>query len=133
MTAVRFESYGEQYLLRFAYDPTLVSIVKTVPSYARSWQPTSKVWIVDRFYAEQLAADIARMGHTVIGLDAEQIPPPKNTTNGDSGDWARAVFRRVGPGKTDVVYRALSRVLHPDVGGDTELMQELNDARREIT
>lgn len=130
MTAVRFEPYGEQYVLRFAYDPTLVSIVKTVPSYARSWQPTSRVWLIDRFYAEQLAADIARMGHTVIGLDAEPTPPPK--ASGD-GDWARAVFKRVGPGRTDIVYKMLCKALHPDVGGDTQLMQELNEARREIT
>ena len=125
-TAVRFESYGEQYILRFAYDPTLVSIVKTVPSYARSWQPTSKVWIIDRPYAVQLAADFARMGHIVTGIEtSRQREVPDD-------DWAKLLFRRVGSGKTDIVYRALSRVLHPDVGGDTQLMQELNDARREI-
>ena len=49
-----------------------------------------------------------------------------------SYEWASGVFRRVGPHRTDAVYRGLSKLLHPDVGGDTKLMQELNAARREI-
>jgi hypothetical protein len=35
----------------------------------------------------------------------------------------------VGPARIEPVHRALARVLHPDVGGDTALMQQLNAAR----
>jgi hypothetical protein len=35
----------------------------------------------------------------------------------------------VGKDRVEPVHRALVKVLHPDVGGDTKLMQELNAAR----
>lgn len=44
------------------------------------------------------------------------------------------LFRAVGPRHADRVHRALARVLHPDAGGDAELMAALNAAhdRREL-
>ena len=52
-------------------------------------------------------------------------PPPRQTSK---GEWAAAVFVRVGPERVPAVYRALSRCLHPDAGGDTQIQQELNSA-----
>ena len=34
-TAVSFRRLGNRYVPRFAYDPDLVAVAKTVPSYAR--------------------------------------------------------------------------------------------------
>ena len=127
--AVRFEQHGERYIVRFAYDPSLVALVKTVPSYARSWRPTGKVWLVDRFYAEQLARDMAALGYLVTGLE------PEERHSDDRANWARALFRRVGPARAGPAFRALSRVLHPDnaATGDTQLQRELNAAHAEIS
>ncbi len=49
---------------------------------------------------------------------------------GTEPQWAQIMFRRVGHHGADAVYRALSRVLHPDSPtGDTSLQRELNEAR----
>ena len=57
------------------------------------------------------------------------IPPPDHST----ADWARLLFDRVGPERADVVFRVLSRVLHPDNAiGDVALQQELSDARKRL-
>ena len=126
-TAVRFEQHGDGYVLRFAYDATLVSLVKTVPGYARSWQPESKVWIVDAIYARELAASMRELGYAVTGLNEPKAEPPP------AADWARVLFRRVGKQRTEPVFRALTRILHPDnPSGDTALQRELNTARDEL-
>ncbi len=37
-TAVSFERRGYEYVPRFAYNSDLVPMVRTVPSYARTWE-----------------------------------------------------------------------------------------------
>ena len=47
----------------------------------------------------------------------------------NAGDWADALFEAVGPERADVIRRALTRILHPDVmSGSEQLQRELNDA-----
>lgn len=41
-------------------------------------------------------------------------------------DWLDRLFEVVPDSKLDLVYRALAQALHPDVGGDEELMKRLN-------
>jgi hypothetical protein len=124
MTAVRFERRGDLYAIRFGYDPTLVAIIKTIPSFARSWNPTTKEWTVIDAYAPQLAADIAALGYLVTGLQRETH---------DTADWARILFRRVGHQRAGPVFRSLSRILHPDTPtGDAQLQRELNAAHDEL-
>lgn len=132
MSTVLFERHGASYTVRFRYDPAVVELLKAaVPGYARSWDPATKNWTVDAGHAERLASALRATGHQVIGLDPE--PPPRTSTTGDTAHWARTLFRRVGPTRHEPVFRALSRIFHPDVGGDTALMQELNDARDELS
>ena len=49
----------------------------------------------------------------------------RTRTQTNSSGWAAALFDRVGPDKVKSIYRSMSRVLHPDVGGDPELFDEL--------
>ena len=130
MTTVRFDpdSLGG-YQLRCRYDAGVVFTIKNVvPGYARSYDPPTKVWtIYQSGWAAALAAALCRAGHEVSGIHVEPPQPPGNGAATDG--WADQLFRRVGPGRSDLVYRMLSRALHPDVGGNTQLMQELNQAR----
>lgn len=125
-TAVRFErTSGGQYALTFTYDATLIAIVKTVPSCARTWDPTRKLWFVAGGYAEQVAHDMAALGYLIVGLQP---------VGGDQTEWARALFARVGHARAGPVFRSLSRILHPDNGatGDAQLQRELNAAHAEL-
>jgi len=57
----------------------------------------------------------------------QQARPPRP----DRGErtWADALLTAAGPELAPRVFKALAAVLHPDTGGDTTLMQQLNAAR----
>jgi hypothetical protein len=63
-----------------------------------------------------------------MGLD----PAHNDDHGGDVSRWAHLLFRRIGRHRSDAVYRALSKCLHPDVGGDNALQRELNDAYHQV-
>ena len=46
----------------------------------------------------------------------------------DPAQWAVDVFARFAPEHRAAVYRELSLVLHPDVGGDPVMWREMDDA-----
>lgn len=126
--------------VQFRYDPGAVDLIKSiVPSSARSWNPDLKVWHVADPYGDILIVAVRRLGYEVRDFRpprrATPPPPPPRTSRAPAGAdaWAVAVLRAVGPTRSEAVFKALSRVLHPDVAtGDTQLMQHLNNARTQI-
>lgn len=130
MTAVRFERRGGIYAVTFRYDADLVDVLKlTVPSYARRWSPPRREWEIEAIYVTDLAAAMTRHGHTVVGLETSR----RREVEDDPAQWARILFKRVGPARAPLAYRLLSRVCHPDHGGDHQLQVELNQAHAELT
>ena len=126
MSVMRFVQRGDTYCVTFAYDARLVELLKAiVPHYSRTWNAHRREWLVDAVYARELADVVARSGHTVIGLTASRA-------DDDVSCWARMLFKRVGRHRSDQVYRALSKCLHPDVGGEADLQRELNAAHAEL-
>jgi len=108
--------------VRFDYTDGAVDGLKaTVPSRCRRWQPATKTWLVDASYRAAVAAMFAAHGYRVTG-------GPQRAQQ----HWAGGLFAALPVRLHDPAYRALSRVLHPDFGGDTQLQQELNDARRRL-
>ncbi len=134
MTAVRFTRRSTDYAVAFAFNPAVVELLKgTVPGYARSWAASRKEWSVEHQWAETLAAALRVAGHTVVGLEErERHQQQRKPRDPDPATWARILFQRVGPDRRQAVYRALAKVLHPDVAtGDTVLQRELNDAHHD--
>jgi hypothetical protein len=129
MTAVRFERRGDMHAVTFIYNADLVELLKrTIPSHARKWVPARREWHIESAYAKQFADTVRGIGHTVLGLEE-----PRRGHDTDPTLWARLLFQRVGPTRSSAVYRALSKCLHPDIGGDTELQRELNAAHAELS
>lgn len=118
--------------VRFPYDPALVELIKAVVNPAsRSWDKPTKSWIVDSLAVGDFLLHARRLGHVIE--DGRGTPPPPRQAPPRGADWAVELFAAVGPARAESVFRALTRVLHPDVAtGDTVLMQDLNNARREI-
>lgn len=132
-TTVTFTVCGAGYTVRFTYNPTLVELIKSmVPHYSRSWDPAAKQWTIDAIYAPALAAAMRRFGHTVIGIETRDRARDRQHDHRD--DWARILFARVGHHRIDPVFRALTKILHPDnpATGDTALQRELIAARTEL-
>lgn len=135
MTEVNFRLDGSWYAVRFDYDRDLVGLIKRLPSFARGWKPELKCWRVDPYYARVLAIQLENYGYTVTGLDPEDYRTrTRDRHDGAGTDWAALLFKQVGPDRADVVFRALTRILHPDNQdtGDPKLQRELNDARAEM-
>lgn len=127
MTVVRFAPRpGRRTEVAFAYDQVVVSVLKsTVPAAARSWDAATKTWAVDPTWTQALADELIEIGCSVRGLPAARRAADNDT-------WARELFAAAGPELADKLYRALSKVLHPDAGGSTALQQQLNDAKRAL-
>lgn len=90
-------------------------VIKDTPG--RYWDSDRRRWFIpvaavsslkNRLEAEGFAVDIA-------------APQP-----GTSGDWVEDLFAAIPPEARTKVYRALAAGLHPDVGGDPELMKRIN-------
>jgi hypothetical protein len=128
MTAVRFTRRGDRHAVTLTYDPAVIEIIKTIPAFARSWNPRRREWLIlELAYAIELAGTLRDLGHTVIGMSSVLAPEHVDTAH-----WARALFQRVGAARAPLAYKLLSRVCHPDAGGDHQLQLELNAAYAEL-
>lgn len=116
--------------VRFKYNPSLVSIIKQMPS--RRWDADAKVWIIPyssidtlcRFF-EMYDSDIGPI--MVNGRPWEPAYHGGDTSS--SGNPFVALFGALPADLRMKAYKALATVVHPDRGGTTALMQKLNDAK----
>jgi hypothetical protein len=67
---VWFEHVGEYYddvLVSLKYDERAVTAIRALPSWARGWDATFKLWRIHSGYAGPLATDLQSLGYTVNG------------------------------------------------------------------
>lgn len=130
-----------RYLLFSAYDAELIVLIK---QFGGRWNPTAKQWW---FGTQDAAASASRSMRAAGWSVLEQYEDPVS----DELDRLRrrirdlemqlAFGRATGPGSDrhidlDMIlrtgglpaYRALSKVFHPDSGGDLEMMKVINAA-----
>lgn len=124
--------HGRNVTITFPYDPILISRFKIeIPPYARIYVPENKEWIFDSTYA-------ARAVHLLTDRfpDAriENIPDssPSLDQQQDPEYVTFFVIPEAPPEVVKAAYRALSKLYHPDRGGDTAAMQRLNEAYARI-
>ena len=89
--------------------------------------------VCQQYESKVTHADFAVKGtHPTIGIELQQLGQANEVQMG-----AMTPFERLGAKPTanrqdiDIAYRQRAKRLHPDKGGDTEAMQELNKARDE--
>jgi hypothetical protein len=112
----------------FDYDPDAISIIKSITSKSRTYDPDTKIWTVTGTVVDDLIWMLTQAGHKVHATITGQ--PPSQTPTG----WADALFTAVGPDRIDAVHRALTKIFHPDTTtGSHELQQQLNTARDQHT
>jgi len=83
----------------------------------RQWDNDSKHWVFPAREAGYVAQRLRSRGIICKVVNATPVAA--------TGNWAERVFTN---NCDKPIYRKLSRKLHPDVGGDGELQQQLNDA-----
>jgi hypothetical protein len=122
-----------------AFDATIFApfqfkeVVKAFPG--RRWDSERKCWLLDVAFTDDVADALRRAGCTVYltrqdGTAWKSGRPDHGHRDEPADGWAEMLFAAVGPERADSIFRALSKVLHPDVSGDDGvLMRELLEAR----
>jgi hypothetical protein len=108
---------------RFPYNEEALKVIKSAPVHR--WDASRKVWTVETSWV-QLLAERFRRGGFDVAIDGEiWTGPPKPEVVGSP---LAALLEALPANLRRPTYLALCRVLHPDAGGDTKWMQELNKA-----
>jgi hypothetical protein len=114
---------GAYSTVRFPYDEDAVAIMKSVPVHR--WNARVKEWTTETSWVELLAKRFCDRGFDVA-IDGELWYPPDPKAFAEP---LEAFFAALPPRLRVPAYKALSKVLHPDTGGDTEWMKQLNTAK----
>lgn len=120
---------GPMATVAFPYDPKATAIVKEMPG--RRWDPDERCWWI----RAGLVSLTARAFHDAayrVSVDGQPYTPPANSSSTAPGSPIKALFCTLPEHLRQPTYKALSKVLHPDTGGDCRLMQELNDTWKDI-
>jgi hypothetical protein len=122
--------------LKARYDPGLVDVIKTmIPSYDRTWDTVAKTWYLASEWGDGLIERLRELG--MIVTDRRPPPSPPATAVALAVPPAlheACVALHITPDAPVAVaeasFKALAKRYHPDVGGDTAIFQQLNDAIR---
>lgn len=109
--------------------------IRSLPS--RQWDPTLRGWVIPSHHVSLAVAALVDAGFRVldpVGLNDHPGGPRTGRTRPNSSGGAAgtsdpfaALYAALPDHLRAPTYRALVRVLHPDVGGDGRLTQILND------
>lgn len=132
MAVVSITISGREAIVRSPFQAK--DLIKEMP--VRSWSATEKAWIIPAGDVPVLRTVLEAAGYKVVVTRPEREqrhepppPPPPRGGRSASGSWCDQMFISLTPELAEKAYKALSRALHPDVGGSTEQMQLLNAAR----
>jgi len=116
-----------------AYVPfDLREVVKSFPG--KRWDSVGKHWSIPLEFVQPLAESLRAGGCEVFITRPDGTPwrsgkSSHGTRKTPAAGWADALFAAVGPDLAEAAFKALAKALHPDVGGDNTLMQQLVAAR----
>ncbi len=116
--------------LTFPFDRWLVDALKgEVPGHARTYDSTAKSWTITPAYA-QVAARLMHDVFPDVEIVGATNPPPFDHGRPARDDpWATLhLLPSAPPELVSAAHRCLAKLTHPDVGGDTAMMQAINQA-----
>jgi hypothetical protein len=129
---IRITTHGGEARVVFDYDAEAVAIIRTISG--RRWDPDHRYWTIPTTGINLAARRFADIGFTVTVDGRPWTPPaPSPPPARAIGSPVDAFYHCLPPHLREPVYKALLKVLHPDTGGDTRLMQELNASRERHT
>ena len=111
------------YKIRFPYDAEAVAAIELIPYYGRRYNPNGRTWWISSFHIDEARDLLAQIGYIESGTRQARGP------SDDQSPYARLWCRDGAPIEVvKAAYLALTRMHHPDAGGDTKTMQEINIA-----
>jgi hypothetical protein len=129
LAAVVTVGADDRLILRSPYDPALVDALKeAIPRAYREWDAGAKVWRIDPDWGDVMLQALTAIGVSVVDK-RPSVPLPTTVASALQEACQRLYILPEAPVEVaEAAYKALARLHHPDVGGDTETMQALNDA-----
>lgn len=110
--------------ISFKYDAEVVGIVKSIPS--KVWDPNGKYWTIRSSHVPVLANMLVDRGHTVSVDGIRWMAPEPERPKSSGGNPFEDLMNGIPEKYRMATYKALTKVFHPDTGGDLDLMQKLN-------
>jgi hypothetical protein len=112
----------------FAYDEGALAVIRSVPS--RRWHRDERVWSIARDFVELAAGEFVQAGFEVR-IDGRSFKAPTRRTRGDAGaNPFVTLMNDLPPRLRERPSGPWTKVVHPDAGGDTDVMKLLNEAMR---
>jgi hypothetical protein len=106
----------------------LKDVVKGFPN--PNWVPAKKLRRLPAWVGPKLCEALeAASCQVTIELDPNQPPSQSGPAGRAAGNWANAMLTAVGGSRADAAFRALTRVLHRDIGGTDQFVIDLLAAR----
>jgi hypothetical protein len=122
------------------YDENLIALLKhAVPHWHRKWDKENKTWLINsEVEATSFLKKAKAFGHVVtIGPRWKAELKNRRQATGTATGTATPdrvigqLFELVDATRHDLLHKQLTKVFHPDLGGDTALMTVLNRVRDE--
>ena len=127
------------------FAPVLDAFKAQLPWDGRAWDSQRKRWLISALYATELLAFLQRHNATVqddrdsLAGDARQgpvegilIPVPPMPPDLQDAFTVLRVMPNAPLGLCEAAYKFLAKVWHPDLGGQAQDFQRLNDAMATI-
>lgn len=134
----RAQIIGDTVRLSFPYSAALIARIKAeVPASCRAFDPKTKVWTVREPFLMAAVALIYDAYPDVVIDDVARAQSSwqssgKRSAHTDPDYSALHLLPTAPLPLVDAAYKCLARLHHPDAGGDTSAMQQLNAARDAI-
>ncbi len=130
MTAARMTRIWDgSHRVTFPFDRDVVEGIKNiVPVHSRTYDPDEKAWYIAPAYFVPVR-NLLTATFMQVEMDADREPfTPPPTPKPQTSYHVLHLQPTAPPELVDAAYKTLSRLHHPDQGGDTETMQRLNAA-----
>ena len=129
-----------QTVIAFNYNAELVDLVKSYDG--REYNPDNRTWTIYNSDVDDFIAEAGKLGfkctdrpsydYRSSGNSNNSARPPRSSNGSSNSKWADNLFAAVGPDLVDKTYKVMSRVVHPDIGGNEELFKQLESAYSRI-
>ena len=107
----------------FPYDPDVVELFKElIPWKHRKWQPTLQAWWISDLWLLTAVTVLEDSGYDVLGF------PTKSKTASVISNPFDSLWTAIPKQLQGKAYRSLAQALHPDAGGENDIMRLLNNS-----
>lgn len=112
--------------MRTPYSEAFVFFIKsTVPGQAREWHKATKLWSVEQSYEKIMLKGMKEWFEVTRETPAPPPPPPKPITPDKDSAYHALICALPWDALKDV-HKIAIRAVHPDLGGNTGLAQQVN-------